>query len=361
MSFKKNILLKLSGASLKGENDIICNKKINKLALDIIEASKNYNIGIVIGGGNIWRGNIADSIGMDKCNADDMGMLATVINSLALKATISSYGKDVEVYSALSIPRLVKEHNSYNFKRDLALGKIVIFAGGTGMPFFSTDTGASLTASEINAEYILMGKNNIDGLYDKDPNKYNDAQFIEAITFEEVINRKLMVADLTCMTMCMENNIEILIFDIEKNNSIANALNKTGKFSRVFNGEKTSSHKSITSPSSSVSETKFNHETPDVVFEDSSKREKQLFDQIEISLNKNKEVESKKEFDLYEYKGLNDQGDAKAKEVKSDYLNYTSVEATPVQTTSSSLNKVQDNSDELRKMIERNKEWLSKK
>ena len=118
---------------------------------------------------------------MDKCNADDMGMLATVINSLALKATIASYGKDVEVYSALSIPRLVKEHNSYNFKRDLALGKIVIFAGGTGMPFFSTDTGASLTASEIDAEYILMGKNNIDGLYDKNPKEHPDAKLIPLV------------------------------------------------------------------------------------------------------------------------------------------------------------------------------------
>ena len=235
MSKKENILIKLSGAFLKDDDGIINHEKINKLADELIESSNYYNIGVVIGGGNIWRGNISSKIGMDRSAADEMGMLATIINSLALKSAINAKNKKAIVYSALSIPRIVNEHNTYNIKKDLDENNIIIFAAGTGMPFFSTDTAAALNASQINAKYILMGKNNIDGLYDKDPNKYSDAQFIESISFNEVISRKLAVADLTCMTMCQENNIDILIFDIEKPNSIPNVLKQQGKYSHVYN------------------------------------------------------------------------------------------------------------------------------
>lgn len=232
---KKNILLKLSGASLKNNDDVICDKKINKLAEEICNISNQYNIGIVIGGGNIWRGKISSEIGMNRSSADDMGMLATLINSLALKASIQKHGLEAVVYSSFSIPRMAEEHNAEKFNKDLNNGKVVIFAGGTGMPFFSTDTAASLCASEINASCILMGKNNVNGLYDKDPNKFDDANFIKEITFNEVIQRKLEVADSTSITMCEENNINIIIFDIEKKDSILNALNGVGDFSLIYN------------------------------------------------------------------------------------------------------------------------------
>ncbi len=235
MSKKENILIKLSGAFLKGDDGIINHEKVNKLADELIQSSNYYNIGVVIGGGNIWRGNISSKIGMDRSAADEMGMLATIINSLALKSAINAKNKKAIIYSSLSIPRIVNEHNTYNIKKDLDENNIVIFAAGTGMPFFSTDTAAALNASQINAKYILMGKNNIDGLYDKDPNKYSDAQFIESISFNDVISRKLAVADLTCMTMCQENNIDILIFDIEKPNSIPNVLKMQGIYSHVYN------------------------------------------------------------------------------------------------------------------------------
>ncbi len=290
---KKNVLLKLSGASLKNNDDVICDEKINRLAQEICKASDEYNIGIVIGGGNIWRGNIASKIGMNRSAADDMGMLSTLINSLALKSSIQKYGIETVVYSSFSIPRMAKEHNAEDFNKDLNDGKVVIFAGGTGMPFFSTDTAASLCASEINASCILMGKNNVNGLYDKDPNKFDDANFIKEITFDEVIKQKFKVADSTSMTMCEENNINIIIFDIEKENSILNALKKEGEFSYIYKREEDESNDQLVEDVENdrkIIETQENDENKNEIIESKDTyNDDEINSKLEAILKRNKE------------------------------------------------------------------------
>ncbi len=233
MKNKTNILIKLSGASLNDNENIISMNKLNIFSNQIKTLSKEYGIGIVLGGGNIWRGVNSKEFSIDRSQADSMGMLATTINGIALKSSLKNVGLDSEVYSALHVPRVTKNHNSNYFNNDIQNGKIVIFVGGTGMPYFSTDTCAALRALEINSKTILMGKNGTNGLYDKDPNKNKDAKFISSTTYDEIINKKLRVADLTFITMCQENNLETLIFDIDEKNSLINVLNKKGKFTRI--------------------------------------------------------------------------------------------------------------------------------
>lgn len=222
----KRILLKLSGESLMGEKKYgIDEARLAEYAMQIAEmANAGVQIGIVIGGGNIFRGLTGANKGFDRIKGDQMGMLATVINSLALSSALSSVGIKNRVLTAVCM-----EPIGEFFSRDKAVellekGYVVIFSGGTGNPFFTTDTGASLRAIEINADVMLKGTR-VDGIYTADPEKDPTATKFEDITFDEIYNKGLKVMDLTATTMCKENNLPIIVFDMDTVGNLCKVLN----------------------------------------------------------------------------------------------------------------------------------------
>ena len=224
----KRILLKLSGESLMGEKKYgIDEQRLSDYAMQIAEMAKaGVQIGIVIGGGNIFRGLSGANKGFDRIKGDQMGMLATVINSLALSSVLSSVGIKNRVLTAVRM-----EPVGEFFSRDKAVelledGYVVIFSAGTGNPFFTTDTGASLRAIEIEADVMLKGTR-VDGIYTADPEKDASATKFAEITFDEIYNKGLKVMDLTATTMCKENNLPIIVFDMDT----------VGNLRRVLNGE----------------------------------------------------------------------------------------------------------------------------
>lgn len=224
----KRILLKLSGESLMGEKKYgIDEQRLSDYAMQIAEMAKaGVQIGIVIGGGNIFRGLSGANKGFDRIKGDQMGMLATVINSLALSSALSSVGIKNRVLTAVRM-----EPVGEFFSRDKAVellenGYVVIFSAGTGNPFFTTDTGASLRAIEIEADVMLKGTR-VDGIYTADPEKDASATKFAEITFDEIYNKGLKVMDLTATTMCKENNLSIIVFDMDT----------VGNLRRVLNGE----------------------------------------------------------------------------------------------------------------------------
>lgn len=224
----KRILLKLSGESLMGEKKYgIDEQRLSDYAMQIAEmADAGVQIGIVIGGGNIFRGLSGANKGFDRIKGDQMGMLATVINSLALSSALSSVGIKNRVLTAVRM-----EPIGEFFSRDKAVellesGYVVIFSAGTGNPFFTTDTGASLRAIEIEADVMLKGTR-VDGIYTADPEKDTSATKFAEITFDEIYNKGLKVMDLTATTMCKENNLPIIVFDMDT----------VGNLRRVLNGE----------------------------------------------------------------------------------------------------------------------------
>lgn len=224
----KRILLKLSGESLMGEKKYgIDEQRLSDYAMQIAEMAKaGVQIGIVIGGGNIFRGLSGANKGFDRIKGDQMGMLATVINSLALSSALSSVGIKNRVLTAVRM-----EPIGEFFSRDKAVellenGYVVIFSAGTGNPFFTTDTGASLRAIEIEADVMLKGTR-VDGIYTADPEKDASATKFAEITFDEIYNKGLKVMDLTATTMCKENDLPIIVFDMDM----------VGNLRRVLNGE----------------------------------------------------------------------------------------------------------------------------
>ncbi|MBR5470447.1 MAG: UMP kinase [Paludibacteraceae bacterium] len=228
MNMYKRILLKLSGESLMGEKKYgIDENRLSDYANQIAEMVKaGIQIGIVIGGGNIFRGLSGANKGFDRIKGDQMGMLATVINSLALSSALSSVGIKNRVLTAVRM-----EPIGEFFSRDKAIelleaGYVVIFSAGTGNPFFTTDTGASLRAIEINADVMLKGTR-VDGIYTADPEKDASATKFDEITFDEIYNKGLKVMDLTATTMCKENNLPIIVFDMDT----------VGNLRKVLNGE----------------------------------------------------------------------------------------------------------------------------
>ena len=232
---KKRILIKVSGASLKSEKSDFDLAKVQNLAEQMKVLSKDYSIGLVVGGGNIFRGNVASDFNLNRNDADLMGMLATVINGLLIKNTFSDFGLKANVYSALKMDRVCDEYAIRNVKHDLDNDVICIFVAGTGSPFFTTDTGAALRACEIGADMILMGKNGVDGVYDKDPSKFNDAIRFDKLTFAEVLNKKLQVMDQSALTLCQDNNIDILVFDIDEQNCFVKAIDNKIKTTIISN------------------------------------------------------------------------------------------------------------------------------
>ncbi len=225
----KRILLKLSGESLMGDKQFGIDNTVlvqySKEIKAIIDAG--VEVAIVIGGGNIFRGLQASEGGMDRVQGDYMGMLATVINSMALQAALEGLGVYTRLQSAIKMEAICEPFIRRRAVRHLEKGRVVIFGAGTGNPYFTTDTAASLRAIEIEADVILKGTR-VDGIYTSDPEKNKNAKKFDKISFEEVYKRDLKVMDMTAFTLCQENNLPIIVFD----------MNKKGNLMKVVQGEK---------------------------------------------------------------------------------------------------------------------------
>jgi uridylate kinase len=221
----RRILLKLSGEALMGPGNFgIDPATLAQIADELIDVhSLGVEIALVIGGGNIFRGIAASSRGMDRAHADYMGMLATVINSLALQDALESRGSHTRVLSAIEMERLAEPYIRRRAIRHLEKGRFVIFAAGTGNPFFTTDTAASLRAMEIGAD-IVMKATKVDGVYDKDPAKHKDARMFRRLSYLDVLNRNLGVMDSTAISLCRDNNLPILVFNMTQPGNIRRVL-----------------------------------------------------------------------------------------------------------------------------------------
>ncbi|MFR5832846.1 MAG: UMP kinase [Acutalibacteraceae bacterium] len=220
----KRVIIKLSGEALAGETGMgIDHAKLGAVVDQIVEVKKlGAEVGIVIGGGNFWRGRQADSE-MNRSTADHMGMLATVINALAIQDALERKGMEVRVQTALTITKVAEPYILRKAMRHLEKGRIVIFACGTGNPYFSTDTGAALRAAEIGANALLLAKN-VDGVYDSDPKTNPDAVKFDSLTYMQVISKGLRAMDTTAITMCMDNEIPIIAFSLNEESSIKRAI-----------------------------------------------------------------------------------------------------------------------------------------
>ena len=224
----KRILLKLSGESLMGDRQYgIDNNQVLQYAHDIKAVfEKGIEIAIVVGGGNIFRGLSAEKSGMERAQADYMGMLATVINCMALQNALESIGVETRLQSAIKMEQICEPYIRRRAMHHLQENKIVIFGAGTGNPYFTTDTAASLRAIEIKADVVLKGTR-VDGIYTADPEKDPSATRYDEITFQEVYDKGLNVMDMTAITLCQENNLPIIVFD----------MNKPGNFMKIAKGE----------------------------------------------------------------------------------------------------------------------------
>lgn len=221
----KRILLKLSGEALSGgKPNGISEEVLETLADEIKEILElGIEVAIVIGGGNIWRGMEASSKGMDRASADYIGMLATTINSLALQHALEKKGVYTRVLSAISMQQLAETYIRRRAIRHLEKKRVVIFAAGTGNPFFTTDTAAALRAMEIGADIILKATR-VDGVYDKDPLKNKDAKMFKQLSYIEVLQKKLEVMDSTAISLCMDNELKIMVFNLSKKGNIKRAV-----------------------------------------------------------------------------------------------------------------------------------------
>jgi uridylate kinase len=222
----KRIILKISGEILgsRKEGEPIYAQSLEKICAEIkAVADMGVQIGLVVGGGNIFRGLQGSDKGIDRTTGDSMGMLATVINGLAIMDRLEKMGAVVRVQSAIPMDKLAEPYIQRRAIRHLERGRIVIFVAGTGNPYFSTDTTAALRASEISAEIILKATK-VDGIYDKDPHKFDDAKKFESLSYMECLEKRLSVMDSTAFSLCMDNKMPILVFDLEKDQSIRTAV-----------------------------------------------------------------------------------------------------------------------------------------
>lgn len=226
----KRIVLKLSGEALKDKNEnmIIDSKLLNSVAHAIkIMVDKKVEVAVVIGAGNIFRGRLADKIGIEHSVADYMGMIGTIINSLALQSALENDGVACRVMSSIEINAVCEPYIRRKAISHLNKGIVTIFAGGTGNPYFTTDTTATLRAAEINADAILMAKNGVEGIYDADPRVVEDAKLIRKLTFKELYNKNLEVMDKTAVAMMLDQNIDIRVF----------SMDNIDNFSKVVDGD----------------------------------------------------------------------------------------------------------------------------
>ncbi|MDU3521134.1 MAG: UMP kinase [Clostridium saudiense] len=219
----KRVMLKISGEALSGANGFGFDfEVVGRIAREVKTlVDMGVEVGLVVGGGNIWRGRTGE--GMDRTTADHMGMLATCINALALQDALEGIGVMTRVQTAIEMKEIAEPFIRRRAVRHLEKGRVVIFGAGSGNPYFSTDTAAALRAAEIEAGVILLAKN-VDGVYDKDPNKFADAKKYDKLTYMEVIEQGLQVMDTTATTLCMDNNIPILVFGISEEGNIKKVM-----------------------------------------------------------------------------------------------------------------------------------------
>ena len=220
----KRVIIKLSGEALAGEKGSGIDSSMVDYVVDQIKrvTEEGVEVGIIVGGGNFWRGRQAQS--MDRTAADHIGMLATVMNAIALQDALEAAGVPTRVQTALTITRVAEPYILRKAMRHFEKGRVVIFACGTGNPYFSTDTGAALRAAEIHAEVLLLAKN-VDGVYDSDPRKNPDAKKLDEIAYIDVIQKGLQAMDTTAISLCMENKIPIIAFALHEKDSIVRAVN----------------------------------------------------------------------------------------------------------------------------------------
>ena len=231
------IVLKLSGEALAGKQGYgIDPETVETIAKQVVEVNKlGVQVAIVVGGGNIWRGLSGSAKGMDRVSADYMGMLATVMNALAVSDKLEQLGVPTEVFTSITMPQVAQPFTRKDALRAMDEGKIAVFGGGTGNPFFSTDTATALRAVEVSAD-VMFKATMVDGVYDKDPHKYADAKKYDTLTFTKVLEDQLAVMDGTAATLCRDNKLPILVFDLADPDNIARAVQGENVGTLVYEG-----------------------------------------------------------------------------------------------------------------------------
>ena len=222
----KRVLYKLSGEALAGGKGFgIDSEVVTKITSQIVEVVKQgVEVSIVVGGGNIWRGKTGEELGMERATADSMGMLATVMNSLALQDSLEQKGVDTRVLTSVEMKAMAEPYIRRRAIRHLEKGRVAIFAAGIGNPYFSTDTTAALRAKEIGAEAILMGKNGVDGVYSADPKLDSTATKYDKLSYMDIMNKGLTIMDSTAITFCMDNHLPIIVFSIDDADNIVKVV-----------------------------------------------------------------------------------------------------------------------------------------
>ena len=222
----KRVLYKLSGEALAGGKGFgIDSEVVTKITSQIVEVVKQgVDVAIVVGGGNIWRGKTGEELGMERATADSMGMLATVMNSLALQDALEQKGVDTRVLTSVEMKEMAEPYIRRRAIRHLEKGRVAIFAAGIGNPYFSTDTTAALRAKEIGAEAILMGKNGVDGVYSADPKLDSTATKYDKLSYMDIMNKGLTIMDSTAITFCMDNHLPIIVFSIDEAENIVKVV-----------------------------------------------------------------------------------------------------------------------------------------
>lgn len=235
----KRVLLKISGEALAGDQGFGINPIVVKDIAQQIKDAKDLGveIAIVCGGGNIWRGKTGADMGMERASADYMGMLATVMNGLALQNALESIGLETRVMTAIDMKEVAEPYIRRRAVRHLEKGRIVIFSAGTGSPYFTTDTTAALRAAEIHADVILMAKNGVDGVYSADPKLDPNAVKFDKLTYLDVLNKDLKIMDQTAITLCKDNNIDLSVFNMQKKGNIALACKQEVAGTIISKGE----------------------------------------------------------------------------------------------------------------------------
>jgi len=231
----KNVLLKISGEALKGDKDFgYSSNMLKKVANDVLNLKDSgYKISIVVGGGNIFRGVNGAETGIKRVNSDYMGMLATIMNAIALGDVFSAYGIKNKVMTAINMNTIAEPYSYKRAKKLLNDGNVLIFGGGTGNPYFTTDTAATLRAIEMNCD-LLLKATKVDGVYDKDPVKYENAVKYDKLSFDEAIEKELKIMDLTAFALANDNNLDIVVFNLYENDSLLKAVEfKSG--THIFN------------------------------------------------------------------------------------------------------------------------------
>ena len=224
---KKRVMIKISGEALAGSDGLGISPKVVKAIAAEIKAAYDLDlceIGVIVGGGNIFRGKLASEMGIERSSADYMGMIGTILNALALQNSLEALGVETRVMTSLNIPEVAEPYIRRKALSHFQKNRIVIFGGGTGNPYFSTDTTAALRAAELGATIIYMAKNGVDGVYDKDPKDHKDAKRFDSLTHRELLQMGLEVMDSTAAALAYDNNIDIFVFDMNKPGSIEQAI-----------------------------------------------------------------------------------------------------------------------------------------